>query len=83
MKSCVSCGANPQTKDSLICQTCLDWEYLDNERYWDKLKAAVANALLKNEKNRQEFLAMPMELQRGVILAMLDEGIIRFEIRAS
>ena len=82
MKSCVSCGANPQTKDSL-CQTCLDWEYLDNERYWDKLKAAVANALLKNEKNRQEFLAMPMELQRGVILAMIDEGIIRFEIRAS
>ena len=53
--------------------------WLSQERFTDDLAtdAAIRTARI------QEFLAMPMKLQRGVILAMIDEGIIRFEIRAS
>jgi hypothetical protein len=59
-----------------FCPSCVVWKKEREEREWQKLTGQVAEAM--NETNRGKFLAMDMELQRGLMLKMMDDGIIHY-----
>jgi hypothetical protein len=60
------------------CVDCQAWIDERNEQDWNRLRDKVAAAL--NDKNRAHFLAMEMELQRGIMLKMMDDGLIAWTI---
>lgn len=60
------------------CASCTDRADIENERQWKEMTAKVANAL--NEKNRAKFLGYERTVQRGIILDMMDDGVIKWEI---
>ena len=51
------------------------------ERRWDSLRDKVAAAL--GQKNREVFLAMDVPLQRGIMLEMMDDGLITWGLAVS
>lgn len=50
-----------------------------NEREWKKMEDFVAASL--NETNRAKFLAYDQDLRRGIILEMIDHGVLKFVIK--
>ena len=83
--TCGCCGAafrGPRDPDHDkgfgTCKSCTKRIADREEADWVKLTAKVAAAL--NEKNREKFLGYDVELQRGIMLAMMDDGVIKFEV---
>ena len=58
------------------CEECVGWLDEENEQQFKCLEDRVTGAL--NEKNRADFLTMKQQEKRGVILEMIDRGIIKF-----
>ena len=63
------------------CPECAAQAEIRNEADWDRLKFMVAQAL--NPTNRAQFLAMEKGLQRGLMLKMMEDGIIKWRIKRS
>ena len=85
MLTCGCCGAafrgprDPRhDKGFGTCKSCEKRIAEREENDWRKLTAKVAAAL--NEKNRAKFLAYDLELQRGILISMMDDGVIKWEI---
>ncbi len=83
--TCSCCGAgfrgppDPEHDRGFgTCDDCTKWIADRDEAKWVKLTAKVAAAL--NEKNRAKFLGYELEVQRGILLAMMDDGVIKWEI---
>ena len=60
------------------CPDCAQEIEIKNESQWDRIRDKVANAL--SPKHRQKFLVMEVALQRGIMLKMMDEGVIKWTI---
>ena len=63
------------------CDSCVKWIAEREEARWQKLTAKVAAAL--NEKNRAKFLGYELGVQRGILLAMMDDGAIKWEVSSA
>lgn len=84
--ACGCCGKNfrtwPEYKDQDCdkgygtCEPCQTWQSERNEAEWVKLEEKVINAF--NEKNRIKFMEYEKEVRRGLILEMIDDGIISY-----
>ena len=61
------------------CPECENWIRLKNEKEWQRIEKLVADSL--KPENRQKFLAYEMPVRRGIVLTMIDEGIITWGIR--
>ena len=62
-----------------ICPRCEMWIDERNERDWADIESKVAAAL--NPQNRAKFLGFDVEVRRGIMWQMMDDGLIQFEIR--
>lgn len=62
-----------------MCHRCAGEQALANELEWMALEQKVAKAL--NPTNSRTFLNFELEVRRGIILSMIDEGLITFEVR--
>lgn len=61
------------------CAPCRDQQHDHNETEWDRLRDLVARSFRK-ETNRARFMAMEPAIQRGVILRMMESGVITWTI---
>lgn len=61
------------------CTECKQLITAENERDWDKLRDKVAASL--NINNRIKFLSYDKEIQRGLMLEMMEDGIINFVVK--
>lgn len=61
-----------------ICQECADEIEEKNEKEWQRLEEQVAASL--SPANREKFLAYELALRRGLILQMIDDGVLKFVI---
>ena len=52
---------------------------LENEKEWQKAEALVRESL--SEKNREQWDTMELEVKRGMILEMIEEGILFWTIK--
>ena len=85
---CGTCGIRFQGKQGPEhddgygdCPKCVKWLHKLNEAEWNELRGKVADAL--NAENGAKFLAMEPELQRGIMLKMIEDGIIDWTIKAT
>jgi hypothetical protein len=62
-----------------FCAPCALENEQRNEDEWNKLEKLVADSL--NETNRAKFLSYDLELRRGLMLQMMDDGVITWTIR--
>ena len=62
-----------------ICDGCAREIEEQNEREWKKMEDFVAASL--NETNRAKFLAYDQDLRRGIMLQMIDDGVLKFVIK--
>lgn len=62
-----------------ICDGCAREIEEQNEREWKKMEEYVYASL--NETNRAKFLAYDQDLRRGIILEMIDHGVLKFVIK--
>ena len=63
------------------CPDCAEWMAADNEKRWRKITADVARAL--NPKNRRIFLRHSTDVQRGILLTMMEKGVIKWKVAAA
>lgn len=76
---CHSClGTFGSDRRESMCPSCRQEEAEAAEFEWDSLRNKVAQAM--NERNREKFLNMETSLQRGLMLKMLEDDIVSFEI---
>lgn len=61
------------------CPECAVWIAERNEAEWQRLEDKVAAAL--NETNRAKFRAYELGVRRGILISMMERGIIEFTIR--
>ena len=63
------------------CPECEAWMAANNETMWRTLTADVARAL--NPKNRRIFLRQSTDVQRGILLTMMERGVIKWKVVAA
>lgn len=88
MHTCGCCGTgfstekqNPDHDTGFgTCQRCQKMDDKRNEQHWLGLEQKVAAAL--SEKNRTKFWDYNLALRRGLILEMMDDGLITWRIEA-
>lgn len=62
-----------------ICPVCASEIEQENESEWARLEHLVGSAL--NETNRAKFYGYELAVRRGIILQMIDEGVVQFVIK--
>ncbi len=85
--NCGCCGDGFSTKEQDpehdegfgVCPSCVEWMAERNEADWQRLEEKVAAAL--NETNRERFRAFDLGVRRGIMLKMIEEGIITWGIK--
>ena len=79
-KPCGCCGACCE-KGKGLCPKCQREENERNEAEWQKAEKMIADGL--NPTNREKFLAMELELRRGLVLQAIEDGILYWDIVGS
>ncbi len=84
---CCGCGFDSTTEEQRkfdqdegwgICDECAIQIDAQNEREWQSAIKKLGDSL--NEVNRLKFYSLDVEIQKGLVLQAIEDGVLRFSI---